>query len=108
MTFSCSHLLIDISHDTIILDGHKSHLTLEVIQKAKEHGVDMLSLPSHTSHVLQPLDVACFKPFKTAFRAYRDKYMMDNHGGKVEKDTLAYWVDLALTKALQIQHYGWV
>ena len=60
----------------------------------------MLSLPSHTSHALQPLDVACFKPFKAAFRAYRDKYMMDNHGGKVEKDTLAYWVDLALTKAL--------
>ena len=60
----------------------------------------MLSLPSHTSHALQPLDVACFKPFKTVFRAYRDKYMMDNHGGKVEKDTLAYWEDLALTKAL--------
>ena len=26
--------------------------------------------------------------------------MMDNHGGKVEKETLAHWVDLALTKAL--------
>ena len=59
----------------------------------------MLSLPSHTSHALQPLDVACSKPFKTAFRAYRDKYMMDNHRGKVEKDTLGYWVDLALIKA---------
>ena len=60
----------------------------------------MLSLLSPTSHALQPLDVACFKPFKTAFRAYRDKYMMDNHGGKVEKETLAHWVDLALIKAL--------
>ena len=93
-------LLSPSNRHLIILDGHKSHLTLEVIQKAKEHGVDMLSLPFHTSHALQPLDVACFKPFKTAFRAYRDKYMMDKHGGKVEKDTLAYWVDLALTKAL--------
>ena len=36
----------------ILLDGHKSHVTLEVIQKVKEHGVDMISLPSHTSHAL--------------------------------------------------------
>ena len=93
-------LLSPSNRHLIILDGHKSHLTLEVIQKAKEHVVDMLSLPSHTSHALQPLDVICFKPFKTTFRAYRDKYMMDNHGGKVEKETLAHLVDLALTKAL--------
>lgn len=36
-----------------------------MIQKAKHHGVDMVSLPSHTSHALQPFDMACFKPFKT-------------------------------------------
>ena len=57
----------------IILDGHKSHVTLEVIHKAKEHGVDMLNLPSHTSHALQSLDGACFKPFKSAFKGYRNK-----------------------------------
>ena len=34
----------------IVLDGHKSHFTLDVIQKAKEHGVDMINLPSHSSH----------------------------------------------------------
>ena len=84
----------------IVLDGHKSHLTLDVIQKAKEHGVDMISLPSHTSHALQPLDVACFKPFKSAFKAYRNKFMMQNNEGKVDKNTLAHWVDLALKKAL--------
>ena len=84
----------------VILDGHKSHVSLEVIQKAKHHGVDMISLPSHTSHALQPLDVACFKPFKTALKAYRNKWMVQNSGGKVEKDILAQWVDLSLKKAL--------
>ena len=57
----------------VILDGHKSHITLEVMHKVKEHGVNMLSLPSHTSHALQPLDVACFKSFKSAFKAYKKK-----------------------------------
>ena len=56
----------------LVLDGHKSHISLQVLLKAKEHGVDMVSLSSHTSHALQPLDIACFKPFKQSFRIYRD------------------------------------
>ena len=36
----------------VILDGHKSHVILEVIAKAKEHGVDVITLPNHTSHEL--------------------------------------------------------
>ena len=56
----------------LILDGHKSHISLEVLMTANDHGIDMISLPSHTFHSLQPLDVGCFRPFKVAFRAYRD------------------------------------
>ena len=52
----------------VILDGHKSHVSLEVIQKPKHHGIDMTSLSSHTSHALQPFDVACFKPFKSTLK----------------------------------------
>ena len=36
----------------IILDGHKSYISLEVLMKARDHGIDMISLPSHTSHEL--------------------------------------------------------
>jgi len=28
----------------------------------------MVTLPSHISYALQPLDVACFKPFNTKFK----------------------------------------
>jgi hypothetical protein len=41
-----------------ILDGHNSHVTLEVVMEAKRVGLDLLTLPSHTSHALQPLDVS--------------------------------------------------
>ena len=44
--------------------------------------------------------MACFKPFKSAFKAYRNKFMMQNNEGKVDKNTLAHWMDLALKKAL--------
>ena len=84
----------------MVLDEHKFHITLDVLQKAKTCGLDMISLPSHTSHALQPLDVACFGPFKKAFRAYRDLWNMQGKGNNINKEHLAQWASLALEKAL--------
>ena len=64
----------------------------------------MISLPSHTSHALQPLDVVCFAPFKKAFRTYRDMLMYQCVGNKVKKEYLAQWASLALKKALTAQN----
>jgi hypothetical protein len=47
----------------LILDGHGSHVTLEVVHQAQALGLNMLSLLAHTKHALQPLNVNCFKPF---------------------------------------------
>ena len=59
----CCHLLI--------LDGHGSHVTMDV-KIARSVGLDLLTLPSHTSHAMQPLDISYFKPFKQAFRLLQD------------------------------------
>jgi hypothetical protein len=61
----------------LILDGHGSFVTLEAIEQAQEFGLDMIILPSHTSHALQPL--AYFKPFKTTFRKERDTIMINRN-----------------------------
>jgi len=53
-------------------------------------------MPSHTSHILQPLDVSCFKPFKTVFRKERDGAMAKKVYIKSNKITLMGWVDKAL------------
>lgn len=84
----------------LILDGHNSHCTLEVVRAAKNVGLDLITLPSHTSHALQPLDVAVFKPFKQFFREYRDFWMSRNINQPAGKETLAHWVSLSLRKAL--------
>ncbi len=80
----------------LILDGDGSHVTLEVIEQARKFGLDMITLPSHTSHALQPLDVAYFKPFKSAFRKERDITMVKMNYTEPDKITLAGWVDKAL------------
>ena len=48
----------------LVLDGHASHVTQEAIQFGIENGLNIMTLPSHCSHEMQPLDVAIFHPFK--------------------------------------------
>ncbi len=59
-----------------VLDGHGSHVPFVAIEQVKEFGLNMITLPSHTFHAFQPLDVACFKPFKIAFRKEKDITMV--------------------------------
>ena len=84
----------------LILDGHNSHCTLDVVLEARAAGLDILTLPAHTSHALQPLDVSVFKSFKQNFGIYRDFWTSRNLSQPATKSTLAHWVHLALRKAL--------
>ena len=63
----------------LILDGHSSHVTIEAIELAR----------SHTTHILQPLDVGVFKPFKAAFSKASHQFIMQNPGRVVTNDVLA-------------------
>ena len=51
----------------LLCDGHRSHVTLEVILLAHQNDVTIVKFPSHTTHLLQPLDVAVFKGLKIAW-----------------------------------------
>ena len=44
----------------LIVDGHKSHISVDLIDWAKEQKIILFVLPAHTSHILQLLDVASF------------------------------------------------
>jgi hypothetical protein len=85
----CRHLLI--------LDGHGSHVTMDVVKIACSIGLDLLTLPSHTFHAMQPLDVACFKQ---SFRELRDVWTLRHKCRGANKEVLAKWVSAALLKAL--------
>jgi hypothetical protein len=88
----------------LILDGHCSHVTLQVVCKAATAGLDIVTLPSHTSHHFQPLDVAVFCPFKCAFRNLRDAWTLKHLQRPAQKEDLCHWVCLALRKALSAEN----
>jgi hypothetical protein len=60
----------------------------------------MITLPSHTSHALEPLDVSCFKPFKITFKKKKNNNMVRNNYNAQKKAQLIKWVDKALNVAL--------
>ncbi len=80
----------------LIIDGHGSHVTLEAILQAQEMGLNMIILPSHTSHDLQPLDVSYLKLVKTTFKKVRIATMFRNKHMEPYKITLVGWVDQTL------------
>lgn len=64
----------------LIMDNHESHCSLKAIDTAKDLGIVLLTIPPHTSHRMQPLDVAVYGPFKLAYCRAMDSYMRSNPG----------------------------
>jgi hypothetical protein len=48
----------------LFIDGHDTHFEVKTLETAMAAGVYLFRFPSHTTHVLQPLDVAIFGTFK--------------------------------------------
>ena len=49
------------------VDGHASHIMLNVFDLAQENDVILFCLLPHTTHALQPLDVSVFRSLKSNF-----------------------------------------
>ena len=60
-------------HRLLIFDGFGSHGTHELIEFCDKHAIVLFSLPPHTSHNLQPLDVGVFQAYKKNYRTVVEK-----------------------------------
>jgi hypothetical protein len=52
----------------LVLDGHGSHISIDFLWTCKQFNIQLLFLPPHSSHVLQPLDLASFSVLKSKYR----------------------------------------
>ena len=55
----------------LIIDGHGLHISIEMIQVVIDNNI-LYCLPPHTTHILQPLDVAVYRPLKAHFSKITD------------------------------------
>ena len=73
----------------LIEDGHSSHISIDVIQLARDNGIHLLCLPAHTMYLLQLLDVVMFKSLKSKFSVACKNYLSGHPGQVITTDILA-------------------
>ncbi|KAJ2945182.1 hypothetical protein O0L34_g9252 [Tuta absoluta] len=52
----------------VIGDNLSSHISIKVLEECKKENICFVCLPSNSTHILQPLDVAYFRPLKNKWR----------------------------------------
>ena len=87
----------------IILDGHHSHKTLEAVLFARDHGIELITLPPHCTHKMQPLDTSFFKGLKAAYNAAADNWMLCNKGRRISFYEISGLFSKAYMKAATIE-----
>lgn len=58
----------------------ESHITIAAVNYARENGIIYLSLPPHTTHRLQPLNVGVFGPLKAKLKTAFNDWHVNNPG----------------------------
>lgn len=80
------------------LDGHKSHLTLHLSNFCTENGIEVIALNPNSTHILQPMDLAVFRPLKASWREAVKTWKMQNLGQVLKKHHFAPVLKTAIEK----------
>ena len=84
----------------LILDNRTSHLSIPLIDLAKDNGVHMFTLHPHCTHKLQPLVVAVFGPFKAYYAAALNAELMHRSGESLTIYDTGRLVNIACARAM--------
>ncbi|KAJ8930527.1 hypothetical protein NQ314_016674 [Rhamnusium bicolor] len=78
------------------VDDHVSHLTLHLSNFCVEKQIELKSLFPNSTHLLQPMDVAVFRPLKHAWKLEVQQWRLDNSGHKLQKQHFGKVLEAAL------------
>ena len=96
--------LLDEKPHVLVLDGHASHVCYDVIKSAIELDIVLFQLPSHSSHITQPLDVAAFGSFKKEVAKVLTAYPIEHGGTLPLKRDMADVIGEAWRKSFSPDH----
>ena len=66
----------------LLLDNHESHKYYPALEFATKNNVVILSLAPHTTHKMQPMDIAVYGPLKTHFEREVNVFQ-NSHPGRI-------------------------
>ena len=64
----------------LFMHSHASHTTPEILSKTSDNGTYFVTFPSHTTHLLQPLDVGVYKPLTEGWKNEVEKCLTEHPG----------------------------
>ncbi|CAG7678555.1 unnamed protein product, partial [Allacma fusca] len=64
----------------LLLDNHSSHVCYDAVMYAAKNNIEMLTIPPHCTHKLQPLDISFFGPLKSKYGAALTEWLAANQG----------------------------
>ena len=73
----------------LIAENYSSHISLKIFYFLRTNGIKFVTIPPHTSHRLQPLDVSFFKPLKINYAENVCLWLMQNSGKVVTPSRVA-------------------
>uniref|UniRef100_A0A182VSM6 HTH CENPB-type domain-containing protein n=1 Tax=Anopheles minimus TaxID=112268 RepID=A0A182VSM6_9DIPT len=76
----------------LFLDGHSSHKSIEVADVCQLLGIILISLYPNKTHIIQPADVAVFKPLKEKWRDLLRQTFPLKHFGPVLQDAVMFGI----------------
>ena len=86
----------------LIFDNHESHLSIKALDLAKNYGVTILTIPPHSSHKMQPLDISVFAPFKVYYNDAVKSWLLNHPGVPITIYEIASCVNIAYEKSFTI------
>lgn len=86
------------------VDGHRSHMSIELSQFCDENGIILYSLPPNATHLMQPADVAVFKPLKEYWRQAVRSWQNENAGKCLTKFDFAPVLKIAVENQNLSEH----
>ncbi|XP_062586317.1 uncharacterized protein LOC134247943 [Saccostrea cucullata] len=84
----------------ILLDGHRSHISLTLTDWAQRNNIILFVLPPHSSHLTQPLDVGVFGPLKKIYNRECAVFLQKHPGRNITKYDIAELTATPYLKAM--------
>uniref|UniRef100_A0A8D8YUN3 DDE-1 domain-containing protein n=1 Tax=Cacopsylla melanoneura TaxID=428564 RepID=A0A8D8YUN3_9HEMI len=83
----------------LIYDDHESHMNIQVYDLAQANGVHILTIPPHSTHKMQPLDVGVYSLFQTHYTNAIKSRMIRNPAQNLSIYEVAAFVGEAFLKS---------
>ncbi|XP_074109746.1 uncharacterized protein LOC141534337 [Cotesia typhae] len=85
----------------LYLDNHSSHMTMPLVTFCRENGIELIGLVPNSTHIMQPLDISFFHPFKQTWKKSVPRWKNSKNVSRVKKEDFPLVLKFALDAMVQ-------